>query len=67
MFIKNVEYWDKSEEEMKTMDSHGMYPPRITLETYPSFKYQATKAIFDFNILEPHQAILTAKEGKFST
>ncbi len=67
MLLKNVEYWDKSEEEMKAMDSYGMYPPRIKLETYPSVKYQVTEAIFNFNIFEQLKTILTTEEGKFST
>ncbi len=63
--MENVEYWDKSEEELRTMDSHGMYPPRIKLEVYPTAKHKTTKAIFNFNVFEPHEALLTTEEGNY--
>ena len=62
MLEKEVEYWDKSEEDMKTMDSHGMYPPRIKLEVYPTAKHETTIAIFKFNVFEPHEALLITGE-----
>ncbi len=64
MLIKNVEFWDKSVEEMTTMDAFGMYPPRIILDVYPNVQNQATKAIFNFNHFEPHEALLTTEEGE---
>ncbi len=63
--MENVDYWDKSEEEMRTMDSHGMYPPRIKLEVEPTAKHKTTKAIFNFNIFKPYEALLTTEEGNY--
>ncbi len=63
--MENIEYWDKSEEEMRTMDSYGMYPPRIKLEVYPTAEHKTTKAIFNFNVLEPYEAVLTTEEGNY--
>ena len=57
-----MEYWDKSVEQMMTMDSYDMYPPRITLEICPSIISKNTKAIFNFNVFEPHEALLIAGE-----
>ncbi len=61
-----MEFWDKSEEQMRKMDSHGMYPPRITLEVYPTAPLKTTKAIFNFNIFGPHEVFLTTVEGEFN-
>ncbi len=61
--MEDVEYWDKSEDEMQTMDFYGMYPPRIKLEVYPTAKRKTTKAIFYFNIFELHEALLTTEKG----
>ncbi len=63
--MRDVEFWDKTVDEMKTMDSCGMYPPRITLEICPS-ALAMHKAIFNFNNFEPHESLLTT-ESKFST
>ncbi len=61
--MEEVEFWDKSEEDMKTMDSCGMYPPRIKLEVYPTAKHKITRAIFTFNVFEPYEALLITEEG----
>ncbi len=67
--MRNVEFWHKTLDEMKTMDSCGMYPPRITLEIKCSSAlamHKTTKAIFNLNNFESHEVLLTT-ESKFST
>ncbi len=60
--MEEVECWDKSEEDMKTMDSYGMYPPRIKLEVHPNAKHKK-EAIFKFNVFDPYEAVLITEEG----
>ncbi len=63
--MEEVEYLDRSEEEMRTMDSGGMYPPRIKLNVYPTAEHKTTKAIFTFNVFKPYEAILITEEGNY--